>query len=62
MVSIANEICAYIISRKTELLKLYKNTRCYDEIFIQTILWNSPLRGNIYNTEDEFNSCMRLIN
>ena len=60
-ISITNEFCCYIIAKKSELLKFYKNTRCCDEIFIQTLLWNSPFRGNIYNTEDEFKGCMRLI-
>lgn len=60
-VSITQDFCSYIIARKVELLKFYKNTRCCDEIFIQTLLWNSPFRNNIYNTEDEFKGCMRLI-
>ena len=60
-VSITHEFCKYIVERKAELLKQYKHTRCCDEIFIQTLLWNSPFKDNIYNTEEEFKGCMRLI-
>ena len=36
---------------------------CSDEVFIQTMLWNSPYRETIYNYEsaDEYLMCMREI-
>lgn len=60
-VSITHEFCNYIIERKKELLEQYAHTKCCDEIFIHTLLWKSPFKNNIYNANDEFGGCMRLI-
>ena len=49
------------LERKDEILKMFNHTFCPDEIFLQTVLWNSPFRNNIYKINDEFNSCRRLI-
>ena len=34
---------------------------CGDEIFLQTILWNSTFRENIFLPNSEIDSCMREI-
>lgn len=34
---------------------------CCDEVFVQTIIWNSPFQECIYDKEDLFHGCMRLI-
>lgn len=60
-VSITYEFCDYIIKRKNDLIKNYEHTCCSDEIFIQTLLWNSPFKEQIYTLETEFKGCMRLI-
>lgn len=53
-VSITNDLCEIIIDNKKKILKALKYTLAPDEIFIQTILWNSRLKPNIYGlTEDE---------
>ena len=60
-VSITDDFCKYLLERKDEMLKMFNHTFCPDEIFLQTVLWNSPFRNNIYKINDEFNSCRRLI-
>lgn len=60
-VSITPKMIELIIKNKHEILDIYKNTYCSDEIFIQTLCWNSALRSNIYNIEDEAIGCMRMI-
>jgi hypothetical protein len=60
-VSITNEFVKYLIDRKKEIIKEYKFTFGCDEIFLQTELWNSPFRKNIYDINDEFHSSMRKI-
>lgn len=61
LVSITQDFCKYIVERKNNIIKYYQHTRCCDEIFLQTLLWNSPFKKNIYNKENEFEGCMRLI-
>lgn len=60
-VSITHDFCKYILHRKNELIKQYQHTFCCDEIFIQTLLWNSPFKSRIYSLREEFEGCMRLI-
>lgn len=59
--SITNEFCSYLLEKEKYILEIFKYTLCGDEIFLQSILWNSPFRNNIYNLSDEFTSCMREI-
>ena len=60
-VSVTNDFVTYLLSKKKETLKRYKFTYGADEIFLQTILWNSSFRYHIYNVKDEYVGCMREI-
>lgn len=60
-VSVTNDFVAYLLSKRKETLKKYRFTYGADEIFLQTILWNSSFRSHIYKVEDEYDSCMRKI-
>ena len=60
-VSITNEFCAYLVKQKPQVMKTFSQTLCPDEIFIQTVLWNSPFRQNIYNAELVCKGSMRAI-
>lgn len=60
-VSITNDFCVYLIEHKESVLKHFRFTLCADEIFLQSVLWNSPFRGNIYNLEDTNKGSMRMI-
>lgn len=60
-VSITDEFCKYLIERKENVLRMFNHTFCPDEIFLQTVLWNSPFRTNVYDMEDEGHSCLRKI-
>lgn len=60
-VSITQNFCKYIVNKKTEIIKRCQNTCCCDEIVLQTLLWNSPYKENIYNINDEYKGCLRLI-
>lgn len=59
--SITNSFCAYLISKQDFVYKKFRFVSCPDEIFLQTILWASPFKDNIYDINDEFNSCLREI-
>lgn len=60
-VSITNDFCGYLLQQKELTLRLFAHTMAPDEFFVQTILWNSPYKDNIYNLEDEYEGCMREI-
>lgn len=56
--SITGEFAKYVVKNKRYWEKLFRHTLCADELFIQTIVYNSPFKKNIYGGE---NSTMRLI-
>ena len=59
--SITDAFCSYLIQQKPAVMKRFRFTSCPDEIFIQTVLWNSPFRKNIYCHDDPQKGSMRLI-
>lgn len=59
--SITHDFCQYAIEKKPFVLRRFKYTLCPDEIFIQTLLWNSPFKENIYKVNEEDAGSMRLI-
>jgi hypothetical protein len=61
-VSITNEFVGYLLTQKRRVLNTYRLTCCSDEIFVQTLCWNSPFRDKIFNRLDEWCGCMRKIN
>lgn len=59
--SITDGLCRYLIQNETYIRKLYRMTLNPDESFVQTIIRNSPFYERVYDKNDEFKSCMRLI-
>lgn len=60
-VSITHEFCIYLLTKKEYIFNTFKYTLAPDEMFIQTILWQSPFRKNIYKPNQDFASCLREI-
>lgn len=60
-ISITHEMVALLIRRKEWVMRVFHHTFCPDEIFVQSICWNSPLKANIYNRTDDAKGCMRAI-
>ena len=52
-VSITHAFCQYLLNRKSEILARFAHTLCPDEIFVQTVLWNSDFRNNIACADDD---------
>lgn len=59
--SITHNFCLYLLEKKPFVLRRFRYTLCPDEIFVQTLLWNSSFKKNIYNIEDSNIGSMRLI-
>ena len=60
-VSITHEFCGYLLSKKDYVLKHFRYIPCVDEIFLQTILWNSSFKSNVFDITKDFGSCLREI-
>ena len=59
--SLSNHFIEYLLQKRKWIEKRFRYNYCSDEIFIQTILWNSPFKANIYKINDHYMSCMRKI-
>lgn len=58
--SITGEFAKYVISRKDWVSKNFSHTICADEVFLQTLLWNSHFRDNIYVNDSLKYSNLRI--
>ena len=47
--SINHELAKYVVSRKRDIEKYFKNSFCADELFLQSISQDSPFRDKIIN-------------
>lgn len=47
--SITHELAAYIVSKESWIQDNFKYTFCADEVFLQTIAWNSKFKEDICN-------------
>lgn len=60
-VSITNDFCAYLLSKKDWIARFVAHSGIADEVFLHTVLWNSPFRKNIYSLRNEYEGCVRAI-
>lgn len=61
--SITDGFARYICDKKQYVEKVFRNTVCGDEIFVQTLLHNSDFRKNLYHPQydNSPDAIMRLI-
>lgn len=59
--SVTHNFVNYLLLHKEEIRKYFNHTYCPDELFIQTLCWNSEFKNFIYNLNDEFEGCKRYI-
>ena len=60
--SITDDLARYIISKEKFIWKHFKDTSCCDELFLQTIVYNSDFYKNLYLYEDDnYGQIMRYI-
>ncbi|WP_295363453.1 beta-1,6-N-acetylglucosaminyltransferase [uncultured Succinivibrio sp.] len=59
--SITNDFVEYVLSQEKVIKKLLKGSICGDEVFIQTLAFNSDFRNKLYNFNDEYKGCLRLV-
>lgn len=52
--SFTNEFAAYLLSKRKLIQSIFSFSFCCDEVFLQTILYNSPFKNKIFTvSEDE---------
>lgn len=61
--SIENGFAHYVVEKKDALLRRYEHTITCDEVFLQTLIWNSPYRESLYIAPGggSYKSIMRAI-
>lgn len=65
--SITDELARYVVTNRNWLEKVFRHTSTCDEIFLATLVWNSPFKENLFDpkpvkSQKEINMAdMRLI-
>lgn len=61
--SITHELAEYILSQENWIQKYCGNSFCADEVFLQTLVWNSKFKERIYmpNDKGDYRSCLRYV-
>lgn len=61
--SITDDLAKYVVDHSDELLEKYKYTLCCDEVFLQTLVVNSPFASNLYHAkfDNDIHAIMRFI-
>ena len=59
--SITNELCKYMLSKRTEILSIFNYTFCCYEMFLQTIVWNSEFMKRVYINQDNNYASLREV-
>ena len=62
-VSITEELVSYILTQEKLIEDVFRKTNCADELFIQTIVYNSVFKGKLYDRGfgNDIHANMRLI-
>ncbi len=52
-VSITHEFVTYLLSNEKQIKSIFSYSLCCDEVFLQTILYNSPFKDKIFTVSDD---------
>lgn len=59
--SVTQAFVEYLLSKEAEVKKLFNHTFCPDELFIQTVCFNSPFKDKVRKADSEFEGNLRFI-
>jgi hypothetical protein len=59
--SITHSFCCYILENENRIRTMFSNTIASDELFMQTLAYNSEFYHTLYDTTDLKNGSMRFI-
>lgn len=60
-VSLSEKAMQYLLVHYDEVCRRFKRTLCPDEVFVPTLIMNSPLKSSVLNGGDYTKGSMRLI-
>ena len=60
-VCVTHDFVEYLLTQKHFILKRFKYVPAGDEIFIQTIIWNSSFKNKIYTINNEYKGYLHHI-
>jgi len=60
-ISITHPFVNLLLNEKQNILKIYRNSFCADEIFIQTLCWNSVYKSYVFDLKNEAEGSQRMI-
>lgn len=61
-ISVTDNVISYILENKKKIRKIFKYSICADELFVQSLIYNSKLFKNVYKTHDnDYNAVLRFI-
>lgn len=52
-VSITHDFVVYLLSKQEQIKKMFSRSHCCDEVFLQTILYNSPFKEKIFSVSSD---------
>lgn len=61
LTSLSHECVMYILSKREEIKKRFNYTLAADEVFLQTMIANSPFRKTVYKFGKSMNASVRMI-
>lgn len=59
--SMTHDFITYLLQNRKMVFHLFNHTYCPDELFIQTLCWNSEFRQHLYTLSEEFAGNKRYI-
>ncbi len=60
-VSLHSDFVKYVISKKDYIDNILEKSIICDELFLQTLIYNSDFKDSVLDYQDEYNGCMRAI-
>ena len=52
-VSVTHDFVCYLLGKQDLIKKMFRDSACCDEFFLQTVLYNSPYKEKIYNLSSD---------
>ena len=61
--SITDNLARYVIQQEDMIKKVFSKTTCADELFLQSLVYNSKFKKNLYydKMDDNYIACLRYI-
>jgi len=60
--SITDDLARYVLSHKQWIRRVFSHTCNCDEIFLQTLIWNSPFKDKLFLPEERLHNEMNMAN